>query len=104
MLGHSSDIKEQRGAVQRELNSSYHVSLENKPSSIAPLCVSMILKQLSDASECCYLPQVVVILPVVSLRGQITHAILTCLIQHNCVLNVTFARPSFSAHAKRKRV
>ena len=100
MLGHSSDIKEQRGAV----HSSYHASLENKPSSIAPLCVSMILKQLSDARERCYLPQVVVILPVVSLRGQlikITRAIST---QRNCVPNVTFARPSFSARAKRKRV
>ena len=67
MLGHSSDINEQRGAVQSEgeLNSSYHASLANKPSSIVLLCVSMILKQLSDARECCYLPQVIVILPVV---------------------------------------
>ena len=71
MLGHSSDIKEQRGAVQSELNSFYRASLASKPSSIAPLCVSTILKQLSDASECCYLHQVVVILPLVSLRGQL---------------------------------
>ena len=70
MLGHSSDIKEQRGAVQSELNRSYRASLASKPSSIAPLCVSMILKQLSDASECCYLPQVVM-LPVASLRGRL---------------------------------
>ena len=71
MLVHSSVIKEQREAVQSELNSSYRASLASKPSSIAPLCVSMILKQLSDASECCYLHQVVVNLPVVSLRGQL---------------------------------
>ena len=66
MLGHSSVLKEQREAVQSKLNSSYRASLASKPSSIAPLCVSMILKQLSDASECYYLPQVAVTLPVVS--------------------------------------
>ena len=67
MLGHSFVIKEQREAVQSELNSSYHASLASKPCSIAPVCVSM---KLTNASECCYLPQIVVILPVVSLRGQ----------------------------------
>ena len=41
------------------------------PRKIAPLCVSMILKQFSDASECCYLPLVAIILPIVSLRGQL---------------------------------
>ena len=66
MLGHPSVIKEQREAVQ---SGFYRASLASEPSAIAPLCVSMILKQLSDASECCYLPQVVVIFPVVSLRG-----------------------------------
>ena len=71
MLGHLSVIPEQREAVQSELNNSYYASLASKLSSIAPLCVSMILKQLSDASECCYLPQVASILPVVSLRGQL---------------------------------
>ena len=37
----------------------------------ARTCVSLILKQLSDASECYYLPQVVGILPKVSLLGQL---------------------------------
>ena len=67
----------------------------------------MILKLLSDASKCCYLPQVAVILPVVFLRGQIMHAILTLsnsMFKINCVPNVTFARPSYSARAKRRRV
>ena len=68
MLRHSSAVKEQREAVQSKLNSSY-ASLASKPSSIAPLCISMILKQLSDANECYYLPQVAVTLPVVSLCG-----------------------------------
>ena len=56
MLGHSSHVKEQRAAVQSELNTSYRASLVSKPSSIAPLCVSMILKQLSDAMEQVLLP------------------------------------------------
>ena len=67
----------------RKLNSSYHATLASKPSSIAPLCVSM---QLSDASECCYLPQVAVILPVVSLHDHLINnvcAILTCLIKRD---------------------
>ena len=57
MLRHSSDIKEQRGAVQSELNRSYRASLASKPSYIAPLCVSMILKQLfpMPASAATYL-------------------------------------------------